>query len=64
MAKPYTAPPVPLTVDLVKEGSKVVIDWKDGGRTVFSAFDLRRLSAPAQVACTNSRATVSCVRKT
>ena len=43
MAKPYTAPPIPLTVDLVKEGSKIVIDWKDGGRTVFSAFDLRRL---------------------
>ena len=43
LASKYTPPPVPRSTVLEGYGREIVIDWKDGGRTAVTAFDLRRL---------------------
>jgi DUF971 family protein len=51
MAAVHTPSPVPLSIDLPTAGTQIVIDWKDGGRTAITSFDLRRLCPCA--ACVN-----------
>jgi DUF971 family protein len=43
MANRPTPPPVPKSIDLPNDGRQLVIEWRDGGRTAMTSFDLRRL---------------------
>jgi DUF971 family protein len=61
MATVHTPPPVPHSIDLPNAGSQVVIDWKDGGRTAITSFDLRRLCPCAS--CVNELSGQRTLRK-
>jgi DUF971 family protein len=43
MASKHIPSPAPASIEFLNEGKQIVIDWKDGGRTAITAFDLRRL---------------------
>ena len=42
MTSKYIPSPEPGSIEFLNQGKQIVINWKDGGRTTITAFDLRR----------------------